>query len=444
MAGTRRKKSGRRAGREAPGRSPLAAQLERAQSDCVELIEANRRLRESSRRRDDLLALSAYELRTKVEQFLTVARRALGEAGGEQTPQERRALEAVEQQARRVGEVAEELVGFRSVDAPRLESGPEPSGEAPPYSQLPGTAGPSRILVVDDDADARESLAQMLEPAYQVATARDGSEALRVTRAEPPDLVLMDLVMPHMDGFAVLESMRAEASTADIPVIILSARGDDDVRARALDMGAVDFLGKPCSRRELLARIERTLRLTRRQLQFRQMAQTDTLTGLANLRAFRARLEEEVKRARRYHNRLTCVMTDMDFLKGLNDELGHAAGDRAIAAVADVIRLELRETDFAARYGGDEFVMLLPQASAEDGRVLAQRVCDHLKESALAVAGRRVPLSASFGVAEMMEGDEAGESMVWRADEALYQVKRAGRGAVAVWSGEAQQRPARA
>jgi diguanylate cyclase (GGDEF)-like protein len=172
------------------------------------------------------------------------------------------------------------------------------------------------------------------------------------------------------------------------------------------------------------------------------MAQTDTLTGLANLRAFRARLDEEVKRARRYHNHLTCIMTDMDFLKGLNDQLGHTAGDRAIAAVAEVIRLELRETDFAARYGGDEFVVLLPESSAEDGRVLAQRICDRLKERALVVAGRRVPLSASFGVAEMMEDDDAGESLVCRADDALYQAKRGGRGTVAVWSGEAEQRPA--
>ena len=373
---------------------------------------------------------------------MTLSRRALGEAAGGPTPEQRRALEAVERQVHRLLEVAEELAGFRSPDAGQLDPGAEPPREAPLFMPLPGTVpGPRRILVVDDEADSREVLTQILEARYQVATARDGEEALRVARAEPPDVILMDLVMPHMDGFAVLESLRAEASTAEIPVIFLSARGDDVIRARALDMGAVDFLAKPCSGRELLARIERTLRLTRRQLQFRLMAQTDTLTGLANLRAFRARLEEEVKRARRYHNRLTCVMTDMDFLKGLNDELGHAAGDRAIAAVADVIRLELRETDFAARYGGDEFVVLLPEASAEDGRVLAQRICDRLKESALVAAGRRVPLSASFGVAEVMEGDDAGESMVCRADDALYQAKRGGRGTVAVWAGEAEQRP---
>jgi len=440
-AGKRPKKGGSpRTGGGASGRPSLAAQLRRAQADCVELIAANRRLRESSQRRDELLALNAHELRALLERLLTLARRALG---AEPTPQQRRALEALERQGRRVQEVTEELAGFRPLDAGRPEPGTEAPREAPAFTPLPGTVpGPSRILVVDDDPDAREALAEMLESGYQVATAHDGDEALRVARSEPPDIILMDLMMPHMDGFAVLESIRAEPSTAEIPVIFLSARGDDAIRAKALDMGAVDFLAKPCSRRELLARIERTLRLTRRHLQLRQMAQTDTLTGLANLRAFRGRLDEEVKRARRYHNHLTCIMTDMDFLKGLNDELGHAAGDRAIAAVAEVIRLELRETDFAARYGGDEFVVLLPEASAEDGRVLAQRICDRLKERALVVAGRRVPLSASFGVAEMMEDDDPGESMVCRADDALYQAKRGGRGTVAVWSGEAEQRPA--
>ncbi len=437
----KRKGAGRGAGRGHSGRPSLAAQLERARADCVELLEANRRLRESGQRRDDLLALCVHELRAELERLTALSRQALGEVGGEPTPHQRRALEAVERQGRRVQEVAEELAGFRSLE--RTESGAEPSREAPPQPVRPGTAaGPSRILVVDDEADARETLTQMLESSYQVATARDGEEALRVARAEPPDLILMDLMMPHMDGLAVLESMRGDPGTADIPVIFLSARGDDVVRAQALDMGAVDFLAKPCSGRELLARIERTLRLTRRQLQFRQMAQTDSLTGLANLRAFRARLADEVKRARRYHNRLTCIMTDMDYLKSLNDQFGHAAGDRAIAAVAEIIRLELRETDFAARYGGDEFVILLPQASAQDGGVLAHRVCDRLKERTLIVAGRRVPLSASFGVAEMTEGDDTGESMVCRADDALYEAKRSGRGTVAVWSGEVERRRA--
>ncbi|HEY6104730.1 MAG TPA: diguanylate cyclase, partial [Anaeromyxobacteraceae bacterium] len=272
------------------------------------------------------------------------------------------------------------------------------------------------------------------EPDYQVATARDGEEGVRVARADPPDVVLMDLVMPRMDGFAALETLRGDHRTAEVPVIFVSGRGDDVTRVRGLDLGAVDFLAKPFSARELKARIERTLRLARRQTQLRELAQTDTLTGLANLRAFRARLEEEVKRAQRYGTPLTCVMADMDHLKPVNDELGHAAGDRAIASVADVVRTELRETDFAARYGGDEFMVLLPHTAESEGRVFAERVCDRLRETTLEVAGRRLALAASFGVAELGPGasDGAAEELVQRADEALYAAKRAGRGRVAV------------
>jgi diguanylate cyclase (GGDEF)-like protein len=237
-----------------------------------------------------------------------------------------------------------------------------------------------------------------------------------------------------MDGFQALERLRADPATGDIPVIFVSGRGGDAIKVRSLDLGAVDFLQKPFSERELRARVERTLRLVRSHTHLRELAQTDALTGLANLRAFRARIEEEVKRARRYHTPLTCVMADMDNLKPVNDQLGHAAGDRAIAAVASVIREELRETDFGARYGGDEFVVLLPHTGAEEGRVSAERVCTRLHETVVEISGRRLPLGASFGVACFTGGggEDAAEQLVRQADAALYAAKRAGRGRVAV------------
>jgi diguanylate cyclase (GGDEF)-like protein len=294
-------------------------------------------------------------------------------------------------------------------------------------------AGRARLLVVDDDHDAREALSMMLGDDYDVLVAGDGREALERAAAERPDLVLMDLYMPRMDGLAALEAMRAEPTTEALPVILVSARGDELTRSRSLDLGAVDFLQKPFSARELKARIERTLRLTRRETELRALARTDPLTGLANLRAFRTRLEEEVKRARRYHTPLACVMVDMDNLKPVNDELGHAAGDQAIRAVADVIQQELRETDFGARYGGDEFVLLLPHTSGGEARVFAERVCQRLLDAPIDVGGRPVAVSASFGIAALVDEplDHPGETLVRQADAALYAAKRAGRGRVA-------------
>jgi two-component system cell cycle response regulator len=293
--------------------------------------------------------------------------------------------------------------------------------------------GKARLLLVDDDQDGREALAMILADDYEIYLAGDGREAVENALAVRPDIVLMDLYMPRMDGLAALEAMRADPSTEDVPVILISARGDDLTRSRSLDLGAVDFLQKPFSARELKARIDRTLRLTRRETQLQVLARTDALTGLANLRAFRTRLEEEVKRARRYRTPLACVMVDMDYLKPINDELGHGAGDLAIGAVAEVIRNELRETDFGARYGGDEFVMLLPHTSAAEARVFAERACARLHETTIDVGDRRLSLSASFGIAALGDEplDDPGEALVRHADAALYAAKHAGRGRVA-------------
>jgi len=240
--------------------------------------------------------------------------------------------------------------------------------------------------------------------------------------------------MPRLDGFQVLERLRADPATVNIPVLVVSARSENAIKVRGLDLGAVDYLQKPFSDRELRARVERTLRFVRSQSALRALAQTDALTGLANLRAFRARVEDEVKRAHRYRTPLTCVMADLDALKPINDELGHAAGDRAIAAVAAIIREELRETDFGARYGGDEFVVLLPHTAAEEGRILAERVCSRLRDTELDLGPRRLSVRASFGVAclPVEEGTATADELVRAADAALYAAKRAGRGRVAV------------
>lgn len=395
-----------------PAVAALAARaLWSAHSGAHELSEANRRLGDTLLRRDTMLATATTELRSAAEILL-----------GAVPPPDVRADEA-----RRLLQIADELERARRPGSPESRPAPRPRRIA---DQRP------RLLVVDDEPDVREALRLLLEEDYDVLLASDGEAGVELAHAEHPDVVLMDLMMPRLDGFEALERLRGDPATADIPVIFVSGRGDDAIKVRSLDAGAVDFLQKPFSQRELRARVERTLRLLRSQTQLRELAQTDPLTGLANLRAFRARVEEEVKRARRYRTPLTCVMADMDNLKPINDQLGHAAGDRAIAAVAAVIRDELRETDFGARYGGDEFVVLLPHTSAEEGRVFAERVCTRLKETLVELGGRRIPLGASFGVACLLgEGpDGAEQALVQDADNALYEAKRGGRGRVMVAS----------
>jgi two-component system cell cycle response regulator len=384
-------------------------------SAIADVADSNRALRELASRREALVASAAVELRRAADLFLP------GAAPGPSP-----------EQATRLRRLADELEG--ALQAPQ-------DGQAHPLAAAPRER--PRVLVADDDEDAREALAAILHPEYDVSLAVDGEAAVELARAEHPDAVLMDLYMPRLDGLQALERLRGDAATADIPVIFVSARGDASVKARTLDLGAADYLQKPFSDQELRARLERTLRLSQSQTALRELAQTDALTGLANLRAFRGRLDDEVKRARRYGTPLTAVMADMDHLKPVNDTLGHAAGDRAIAAVAAVIRDELRETDFGARYGGDEFVLLLPHTTADEGRVLAERVCGRLHETALEISGRRIPLGASFGVACLGEdaADGSADALVRAADAALYRAKRAGRGRVEVSASISEAEP---
>jgi diguanylate cyclase (GGDEF)-like protein len=317
----------------------------------------------------------------------------------------------------------------KALETPLEEESPEPP--------LTGVSGGKRqrplILVVEDDEDARAVLEELLRDRYDVEAVGDGETAVKRAKELLPDLVLLDLFLPGLDGFGALTGLRRDAKTAEVPVIFLSAQGDAETKSQGLSLGAADYLAKPFSAQELMARVDRTLRLTAQKEHFRALAQTDGLTGLPNFRSFHARLEEEVARADRYSHPLACAMVDLDGLKQINDRLGHAAGNRAILGLADAVREELRDTDFAARYGGDEFVVLLPQTGAQAAGLFAER----LRRRLLAVSEQAgLPVRASIGVAALtpdeVSGRDAAEDLLRRADEQLYKAKRSGRDRVEV------------
>ncbi|MBS2032369.1 MAG: diguanylate cyclase [Deltaproteobacteria bacterium] len=290
-----------------------------------------------------------------------------------------------------------------------------------------------RVLVVEDDRDVREVTLELMRDRFEVICAEDGEDGVRLARTERPDVVLMDLFMPRLDGFAALEDLRRDPRTVETPVIFLSGSGDEQVKLRVLGLGAADYLVKPFSPRELLARVEKALEATRQRRAAAALAQVDALTGLPNYGAFRTRLDEELKRAARYHTPLSAVMIDLDRLKQLNDAHGHEAGNRAIVALADHVRSNLRGSDFAARFGGDEFVVLLPHTRAEEAAIFAERVRAGLGQLRLPHGGERVSLHASFGVCALpADGVTGPEEALRGADEALYAAKRAGRDRVCV------------
>ena len=320
-----------------------------------------------------------------------------------------------------------------------------PVGEETPESPRAGDGKRPRplILVVEDDEDARAIIEEELRHRYDVEAVADGESAMKRAKELLPDVVLLDLFLPGLDGFGVLTELRRDHRTAEVPVIFLSADGDAETKSQGLSLGAEDYLAKPFSLQELLARVDRTLKLTAQKEHFRALAEKDGLTGLPNFRSFYERLEEEVARADRYKHPLACAMIDLDGLKEINDQFGHATGNRAIIALADALREELRESDFAGRYGGDEFVVLLPQTNVQAAGLFADRLRRRLREVSQQAG---LPVRASIGVAELSPTAEVGgqdvpEDLLRRADEQLYEAKRSGREGRGLPSNGAPRRP---
>ncbi len=290
------------------------------------------------------------------------------------------------------------------------------------------------VLVVDDDAAARQALCELLSARFDAHGAGDGEQALELARKLRPSLILLDVFLPQLDGMAAYTALRQDARTRGIPVIFISGQRED-LPARCLELGGADFVSKPVQPRELMARIDRTLRERKERSELEELAQTDGLTGLANFRALRNHFDQEYRRAVRYHYPISVVMLDLDHLKQINDRYGHEVGNQAILAVANHLKQSLRETDFAARFGGDEFCVLLPYQTPAEANVFVERLRTTLPRLTLPGADLELSLSLSCGVAshyaDAPKEDE--DALLRAADQALYEAKRRGRNRAIVY-----------
>ncbi|HET7825467.1 MAG TPA: diguanylate cyclase [Anaeromyxobacter sp.] len=311
---------------------------------------------------------------------------------------------------------------------------------------------PSKILVVDDSPAQLDWLVQVLvKEGYSVATAADGKDAIRKVRSDPPDLVLLDMILPDMDGLEVLRIVKARPDEAFIPVIILSVKSDLDTKVAGLRIGADDFLAKPFAEAEILARCAAMLRIKHLQEKLRdaqrkleEQSITDALTGLKNRRFFDERLREEFKRAQRYGDFLSLIMIDLDHFKDVNDRYGHQAGDVVLREAATLLRGSIRDPDICARYGGEEFAVILPKTHMQGALTVAERVWKALgaKEYPLPAGASAtqtiVQVTASLGVAFYPSKDiSSGELLLRFADQALYQAKQAGRNNICLFQAQA-------
>jgi two-component system, cell cycle response regulator len=290
------------------------------------------------------------------------------------------------------------------------------------------------ILVIDDVSASRSELVRVVGSlGYRTAEASNGLQALQLIKRLRPSLVLLDVVMPVMDGFKIAAAVKA--MPIFVPVILLTGLDDVDSKRRGQSAGADDFLAKPISPIELHIRISAMLRiksltdaLEEARAKLAELADTDPLTGIANRRSFERTLGAESQRALRYRHPLSLIIFDIDHFKRVNDTHGHAAGDAVIRAVAQAARDEARNTDSVARIGGEEFAVMLPETDMPGACVFAERL--RVRVSMLSIPCDRslLRVTISLGSATWAcEDGFAAADLLLEADEALYGSKRNGR-----------------
>lgn len=286
---------------------------------------------------------------------------------------------------------------------------------------------PPLVLVADDDGVTRAMVGSWLaRSGYEVVVARDGEEALRLARERRPDLLLVDVTMPAMDGYDVCRAVQADGGTPP-PVIFLTAHGKAAARVTGLDAGAVDYIVKPFDQAELIARVRAALRTKAVRDGLVEQAARDGLTGLLNRRELDLRAQEAFALARRHGRELSCLMLDIDHFKQVNDVHGHAAGDAVLREVARQLGAVCRAADVVARYGGEEFVVLLPETPARAAVATADKLRSVLSARRFDADGAGIPIRASIGVASLTKEMGTYESLYAAADEALYRAKQLGR-----------------
>lgn len=289
-----------------------------------------------------------------------------------------------------------------------------------------------KILIVDDSqASLALARARLEQDGLDVVCADGGQAGLDLARREKPDLILLDMDMPDLSGVDVCRALKADRDLCMTPVVFLTAMEDTQQKVAALDSGAVDYITKPFDAFELRARVRAVLRTKRLQDLLIEHASIDPLTELPNRRALMQRLQEAWSRIQRRGGAVSLIMADIDHFKSVNDHYGHSAGDELLRKIAASIAHECRETDFPGRYGGEEFLVVVPDEEAVTAAKLAERCRQSIENLRLRVGESPVGVTASFGVADSRVASSP-DDLIELADKSLYGAKEAGRNGVAI------------
>lgn len=294
----------------------------------------------------------------------------------------------------------------------------------------------ARILIVDDDEHIAKGLDYALtQQGYETNVQYTGKATIVAAAEWGPDLLILDLKLPDIDGLEVLAELRSRESTANTPVILLTAaRTDPASRVEGLQLGANDYVIKPYSLSELLARVAANLRMARLTQRLEEMthrladvASRDALTGLYHHGKIMEKLSMEIYRAARYGVALSCIMIDLDKFKAINDTFGHQIGDEVLIRISNILKDNCRKTDIVGRYGGEEFLLILPHTSQQSACAKAEVLKERIAEEHFVSLPHGSKITASFGVASLGESDDDdATALVKRADDAMYAAKAAG------------------
>lgn len=297
------------------------------------------------------------------------------------------------------------------------------------------------ILIIDDSETVREQIVQTLDKVRvfdRYFEASDGIEAFKTLITTRVDLILCDLEMPRMDGFKLMAMVKAREDLRDIPIIMLTGREGRELKIRGLEQGACDYVTKPFDPGELMARVKIQLKIKMLQDELKKsndllkrLSNTDHLTQLYNRRYMMEVLERELARAERQKAPLSLVMMDIDHFKSVNDRYGHQQGDTVLATIASLARNALRSYDFAVRYGGEEFVLILPSTPLGEAILVAERIRRLIEQHCFEkeIASLRVTISMGVSTYPANCVTSATE-LIREADAALYRAKQGGRNRV--------------
>ena len=292
----------------------------------------------------------------------------------------------------------------------------------------------STVMIIDDDLANIQILNAILEDDYDILFAKDGPSALNLVKQAQPDVILLDVVMPEMDGYEVCRHLKTDSETHAIPVIFVTELNDIGAELKGLKVGAIDYITKPVSPPIVQMRVKNHIELKQARDSLALLAITDTLTGLANRRHFDTILMMECERLVRNHEPLSLLILDIDYFKRFNDQYGHVAGDECLKKVGQTIKsCLLRPADLAARYGGEEFACILPYTLKEGAIILAERI----RTTVAAINFQNdatqddIFVTVSLGVVTgLFKPDCSPTQIIELADKELYRAKKQGRNCV--------------